>query len=668
MKPEVKSTDTGPTRTTTTSGTSTSDTVERSTTSTGMRHGAPTGADTAGSMTVARLAETRATDGAKPKKYDPTADAQKLYESMHGGLGWGTDEAKLFKALEGKTPAEIKALEAEYADHYGRNLRKDIKSELGGSDLKRAEAALAGDVAGAKADRLAQAMDGVGTNEKEIFETLEGTSAQERKAISDAYERRHNVKLDDRLKGELSGTDLDRAQALMRGDTAAADAAKLRGAMAGIGTDEAGVYDTLKGKSPQQIDAIKSAYAKKYGNGDPSALKKAIEADFGGAEKDKALSMLEADPAASGAAELKRAMDGIGTDEAAIESVFKGKSAKEREAITAAYEEKYGSLDKRLKSELSTDELARVESIRKNGDLSSAEKIHYASKGLGTDEATIHETLKGKTKEEIAALRADYRERYGKELDDVLESELGGRDAFEAKLALRGKPENAKEARDVANERYAYEREGAWNSVSNAIVDTFSDAGRVADRNHERLNTAYDAGMERKGFLSGTEAKRVEKLAGYVNTDIEAYRKAEDTVSDTAGTVAATAAGVAVVVGTGGLATPGVLALAAGTAGTARVATEAVVSGSSYSSGDALEDGAVGAVDGAFAVVGAGAANAVTRKLAAREVAKRTVGEMAEASLKTAGHHRRDPGRGRRCGRRCRRWRGRSGLPRRDLE
>lgn len=545
--------------------------------------------------------------------YDPTQDAQELYGAMHGGLGWGTDEERLMGALDGKSPEQVQALEAEYKDHYDRDLRADIRSELGGSDLQRAEALLEGNQAAGTADRLAQAMDGVGTDEQAVFDALEGKTEAERGAIRDAYLDRHGASLDGRIAEEMGGTDRDRAEALMRGDVAGADAARIRGAIAGAGTDEQAVYDTLAGRSPDERAAISAAYAERYGEGDATALERDIRSDFGGTDRDRALGLLGGRTADADAARLAGAMQGLGTDERTVEQVFEGKSPAERAAIEAAYNRNHGDLDADLRAELGDHDLSRVTSLRTEGRLSAAEQIRDATHGLGTDETKIHDTLRGMSRADLDAARADYQARYGESLDDVVRSELSGRDRFEADLALMGAPETPEQARAVANARYAYEREGPLNAVSNAVVDTFSDAGRVLDRNHQRLNDAFDTMRNRAGLLSAPGGREVERLAGYVNHDVEAYREAEDSVSDGAGTVAATAAGVAVVVGTGGLATPGVLAAAAAAGAGARVATEAVISGSSYSAADAAQDGAVGAVDGGFTVLGAGVGNRVAR-------------------------------------------------------
>jgi len=71
-----------------------------------------------------------------PKMVRETAN--NLFKAMDG---WGTDEDTLLNALRGKSPAEINAIKAEYADHFGRSLDDDIGGELGGKDLEEAKAA-----------------------------------------------------------------------------------------------------------------------------------------------------------------------------------------------------------------------------------------------------------------------------------------------------------------------------------------------------------------------------------------------------------------------------------------------------------------------------------------------------------------------------------------------
>lgn len=573
----------------------------------------------------------------KPPPYNPGNDAKELYEAMHGGMfGAGTDEERLLGALKGKTPEQIKALEAEYKDHYDRDLRADIKDELGGSDLTQANALLKGDQAAGDAANLHRAMSGGGTDEAQVFSTLEGKSPAEMAAIRQAYQAQTGESLDAHLKDELSGAELDRAQGLAAGDPAKATAARLneamKGGLTGAGTNEAEIFQSLEGKSEAERQAIFQAYDAQYGEGKTGVLQAHLKEELDGAELDRATALANGDTAAAEAAKIEQAANGgllgMGTDEDAINSAFEGKTAEERQAIEAAYNNKYGNLQEELHDELGTHELGKTTALIQKGQLSEAEKVYYAAAGLGTDEDTIHQTLEGKSKAEIAELRRDYQAQFGTSLDATLNDELSGRALFDAGMSMKGAPESAKEALDQANERYAYERKGPFNAVSNGVMDAFTDKGELLDRNNARANAAYNSGME-KGFLSTAEQARVSKLTGYSNMDVQTYREAKDALADTAGTIAATAASVAVVIGTAGTAAPAVVALMAGGAGaTARVATSGLISGQGYSAGDALKDAGVGAVDGAFTVVGAGAGNAA---------AKGIVNGMARNTLSRAG-------------------------------
>lgn len=573
----------------------------------------------------------------KPPPYDPTHDAKELYESMHGGMfGAGTEEERLLDALKGKTPEQITALKAEYKDHYDRDLTEDIDDELSGTDFTQATALLKGDQAAGDAANLYRAMKsgtGVGTDEAAVFATLEDKSPTEMAAIKAAYRDQTGDSLDSHLKDELSGAELDRALGASSGDPAKVTAARLneamKGGLTGAGTNEDEVFTSLEGKSEVERKAIFDAYDAQYGDGDTGALQTHLEEELSGSQLDRATALAAGDTSAAEAAKIEDAANGglfgIGTDEAAINSAFEGKSATEREAIEAAYNDKYGDLKAELRDELGTHDLGKSTALLNNGKLTDAEAVHYATAGLGTDEAAIEQTLAGKSKAEIAQLRIDYKEQFGTSLDATVAGDMSGRDLFDAQMSMKGAPESPTEALERANERYAYEREGPLNAASNVFMDTFTSKGELLDRNNARANAAHSAAMD-KGFMTVDEKARVEKLSGYSNMDVGSYRQAKDALADAAGTVAATAAAVAVVIGTAGTAAPAVVAAMAGTAGAAaRVTTTGLISGQGYSAGDALKDAAVGTVDGAFTVLGAGVGNAAAKGLV-NGMARNTLG------------------------------------------
>src|SRR5262249_51613157 len=108
----------------------------------------------------------------------------------------GTNEDRLFKALGGRTKIQLAAMRKAYADVYaGDDMDEDIDDDVSGSEQDRADALRTGDpIAGAVAT-LRDAMDGAGTDESLIMQTLRGKTPAERDAIIAAYEKTYGVTL-----------------------------------------------------------------------------------------------------------------------------------------------------------------------------------------------------------------------------------------------------------------------------------------------------------------------------------------------------------------------------------------------------------------------------------------------------------------------------------------
>lgn len=584
----------------------------------------------AGTISAASLQQANDARRAQNKPpYNPTNDSKALYDAMHGGVfGAGTDEAAIFKTLEGKSPDQIAQLKRSYNDHYGRNLEKDLKSELSGTDLSRAQALMKGDRAAADADALNQAIAGAGTDEAAIMKTLDGKSKGELAKIEQQYKARHGERLRDALEGDLSGDALTRANALLDGQKSEADAATIKEAVRGAGTDEATIYQTLQGKSPEERKAIAAAYEKKYGR----SLLSDLKGDLSGADYDRAKALLDGDTAKAKAAEIRQAVSGPGTDERAIELALEGRSAEERAAIATAYQKQYGtSLRRDLKNDLGGNDLKKAQTLLEKGQLSDAEKLHYAVDGLGTDEDAIKQVLTNRSKSEINQIRSDYRQRYGVELDKVLKSDLSGRERFDVGQAMKGRPESSEEALARMNERRNFERSGIRNLAGRALMDGLSDKGALLDKNTKRANEYYKQAMA-DGQLDQTERQRLSTLTNYANQDVDGYREAKDSAAETAGTVAATAGAVAVTIGTAGAGAPllATTLAAAGTGAAARVTVKGAIDGNAAGWESVTQDALVGGAEGATAVLGAATG-------AGRGAAKVTLETAAKRSVNKAG-------------------------------
>ena len=200
--------------------------------------------------------------------------AKEINQALHGGLiGWN-DEPRVFKALGGLTKVQGMALRRLYrlspdSGGYGKDLDSDIHSELGGAERTRAEALLAGDKTLADVATLREAMHGGitgwGTDEKAIMDTLRNKTPEEREKIKALYMEKYQKNLDEDIKEELTGTfedehDLKRADALMEGDTAKADAIAIDqamfGGLTGAGTDRKaieGVYEQIRQETEKKL-------------------------------------------------------------------------------------------------------------------------------------------------------------------------------------------------------------------------------------------------------------------------------------------------------------------------------------------------------------------------------------------------------------------------------
>ncbi|MBT9582315.1 DnaJ domain-containing protein [bacterium] len=549
-----------------------------------------------------------------PKPYDPNKDSNELYKAMHGGLGLGTDEGALFKALDGKSKEQIDKLKANYKDHYGKDLNADLKSELSGKDFQRAEALMKGNQSAADATALQQSVGVLWNDNKDIHKTLEGKTAEQRKAIAEEYKKQTGKELKTQLSREMSGTDKDQAMALLDGNTAKADAAKIQRAVKGAGTDEAAIMGALEGKSKTEREAIAKSFKDTY----KVDLTQRLKEDMGGAELDQANALMEGNQSKAAAAKIKTATEGFwGADKTGINDSLQGKSVEERKAITDAYKQTYGKeLNSELKDRLSGNDLQKSEALLQRGKLTDAEQLKFALEGAGTDEEAVKKALQGKTKEEVAQIRKDYEGLTQRKLDDDIAGDMSGREHFDAKMALRGRAETVDEAVARANEVHEFERKGDGNFVSRNLVDLVSDKGELLDKNTDRVNESknkFDR-LVAEGRLDEAkiEKKRLQELTGFATADVESYRETKDSAADTAGTVAATAAGVAVVVASAGTATPlvAVAAMAAGAGAGARVVTTGLIKGEGYGVEDALLDAGQGAIDGGTSIIGMGGVGA----------------------------------------------------------
>lgn len=254
--------------------------------------------------------------------------------------------------------------------------------------------------------KLFHAMDQWGTEEADIFAALSNLTPVQAKALRAHYatfysSKRGGRSLDADLAYEMGGEELDRAKAQLEGNQALADAAALAEAFWGPGTDEATVMSVLRGKSPEQQDAIRAEYKRQYGRDLDDDLKSELQDAFSSHHDfDRAKALQANDVVKADAIAIDAAMHGgtgLGTEEEEITRIYelnrsevealgasKGWTTKQIEeeikkrndAIDKAYEAKYPNPEARAKGK--SPLIAAMEDEMSDSQLDLGKALHEA--------------------------------------------------------------------------------------------------------------------------------------------------------------------------------------------------------------------------------------------------------------------------------------------------
>ncbi|RKG76187.1 hypothetical protein D7W79_18390 [Corallococcus exercitus] len=304
-----------------------------------------------------------------------------------------------------------------------------------------------------------EGVDQWGTDEKKIFDALANLNPLQGHYIELLYKSEHNEDLRERLKSELDDFfsttthDWDKAEALLSGNAAKAAAVELDDAMEGTffgtgwGTDEDAILNLLRGKTQEQIEAIKKAYQAKYGR---DLVTKMDDELRSGALKthdvDEMHALVEGRTEDARAIEMDRAMRGgwffgLGTDRKAMEGVydrirketeadaqqygwdtktFRAELLKRNQALDASYEKQYGkdwtertagesALSAAFHDEMQGADLKLIEGLRDDKGLQvDAARIRIEHTSVFyADDKIIRDAMSAEGKRQIADARRD---------------------------------------------------------------------------------------------------------------------------------------------------------------------------------------------------------------------------------------------------------------------
>ncbi|XP_034832055.1 annexin B10 isoform X1 [Maniola hyperantus] len=227
---------------------------------------------------------------------------------------------------------------------------------------------------------------------------------------------------------------------------AAEDAAALRAAMKGLGTDEEAIIAILTTRSNAQRQAIAQAFTHEYGRDIIDDLK----SELGGHFEDVIIALMMP-PAEYLCRELHHCMDGMGTDETVLVEILCTRTKPEIAEIVDAYERLYNRpLAEHMCSETSGDFRRLltliVTSVRKGARdeeagvdparaAEAAQQLYEAGEAKwGTDEEIFNKILAHESFAQLRLIFEEYKNLSGRTIEQAIKAEIGGelKDALSA--------------------------------------------------------------------------------------------------------------------------------------------------------------------------------------------------------------------------------------------
>jgi len=211
-----------------------------------------------------------------------------------------------------------------------------------------------------------------------------------------------------------------------------ADAAALRKAMKGFGTDEKAIIHIIANRTNRERLAMIDSFKKQF----KRDLIKDLKSELSGKFEDATLALFQ-DPITYDCWSLKKAMKGAGTNEDTLIEILATRSNYYISQIKKKYLELYGkSLEQELSSELSGDlktvMLTLASAFRSENPMpnqaecqAKAEKLYKAGeKRLGTDEKVFYEILTQSSPQELILIDKIYSQNYKHGLLTAIDKEF----------------------------------------------------------------------------------------------------------------------------------------------------------------------------------------------------------------------------------------------------
>ena len=275
------------------------------------------------------------------------ADADALKKAFKG---IGCDKKTIIDITVNRTFAQRLQIREAYKSSYGRDLMKDLKSELH-SHLEDGILALFTDPIEYDADELRAAMKGMGTNEDTLIEIIASRPPHVLKAIIAKFKEKYNRDLEKDVKSETSGTLRKLLIALLQCSRSVntnpnqAQCAQIAQEIYQAGEKKLGTDESVFNKyfctlSPHELAAVSREYHKLTGH----TILQAIDNEFHGDSKKTLRTIVYAtlSPSEYFATRVKDAVKGLGTKDHLLIRVLVSRSETDMPQIKQYYRQLYG--------------------------------------------------------------------------------------------------------------------------------------------------------------------------------------------------------------------------------------------------------------------------------------------------------------------------------------
>lgn len=278
---------------------------------------------------------------------DPLKDVEVLRKAMKG---FGTDEQAIIDLLGSRSNRQRVPLLRAYKTSYGKDLIKDLHSELSG-DFRKLVMATLKTPAEFDASELNSAIKGAGTDEACLIEILSSRSNAEIKEINRIYKQEYKKSLEDAISGDTSGHFRRLLISLAQGNRderetvdislAKQDAQALYAAGENkLGTDESKFNAILCARSKPHLRAVFLEYQQMCGRD----IEKSIGREMSGDLESGMLAVVKCikNTSAYFAERLYKAMKGAGTKDRTLIRIMVSRSEVDMLDIRQEYVKNYG--------------------------------------------------------------------------------------------------------------------------------------------------------------------------------------------------------------------------------------------------------------------------------------------------------------------------------------